>query len=99
MIASEEPTVAVPTGEQSEGALNRRPSMFTTRRWITSVCGYSSLSTRFLSRTSAASASAWGSIQVVTKDARLSFGLPSSASSSRTSWSAASAGIEPPGMR
>jgi hypothetical protein len=99
MIASDEPTVAVPTGVHSAGALSMCPSMLTTRSWIASVCGYSSWSMRFLFRVSRASRSACGSIQVVTKEARLSAGLPSRLSSSRTSCRAASAGIPVRGMR
>jgi len=86
MIASDEPTVAVPTGVQSAGALSSEASIALTRRWMASVRGYSSLSTRFLLSVSLASCSASGSIHVVTKLARFWRGLPSSASSSLTIW-------------
>ncbi len=86
MIASEEPIVAVPAGSPSAGALKRLPSMLTTRRWISSVCGYSSWSTKLRFSVSVASCWASGSIQVVTKEARLSAGLPSRLSSSWISW-------------
>ncbi len=99
MIASGEPTVAVPTGVHSPGPLSMCPSMLTTRSWISAVCGYSSWSMQFLFLVSRESASASGSIQVVTKEARLSAGLPSRLSSSRTSWSAAAAGMPRAGMR
>ena len=56
--------------------------MLTQRRSISAVCGYSSLSIMFLSKLSAISFSASGSIQVVTNVARLSRELPSSSSSS-----------------
>ena len=56
--------------------------MFTQRISSSAVCGYSSLSIMFLSRHSAISAFAWGSIHVVTNVARLSRALPSSISSS-----------------
>ena len=56
--------------------------MFTQRRSISAVCGYSSLSIMFLSNASAISRSASGSIQVVTKVAMFSRELPSSSSSS-----------------
>jgi hypothetical protein len=42
MIASEEPIVAVPVDCAPAGAWNSRPIIDTTRRWITSVWGYSS---------------------------------------------------------
>ena len=86
MIASEEPIVAVPVDPEPTGAWNRRPIIETTRRWTTSVWGYSSWSIRFLASVSAASRSACGSIQLVTNEARLSAGLPSRLSSSWTSW-------------
>ena len=60
--------------------------MLTTRWWISSVCGYSSWSTKLRLSVSVASAWASGSIQVVTKEARLSAGLPSRLSSSWISW-------------
>ena len=55
MIASEEPIVAVPVDSEPAGAWNSRPIIETTRRWITSVCGYSSSSIRFLASVSPAS--------------------------------------------
>ncbi len=86
MIASEEPIVAVPAAAPPSGALKRPPIMLTTRWWITSVCGYSSWSTKLRLSVSVASCWASGSIQVVTKEARLSVGLPSRLSSSWISW-------------
>lgn len=53
----------------------------------------------FLSRHSAISTPAWGSIQVVTKVARLSRELPSSISSSWTSPYAVWGGSGPSGIR
>ena len=67
--------------------------MFTQRRSSSAVCGYSSLSIMFLLKQAAISSSACGSIQVVTNVARLSRALPSSISSSLTSWSAMSGAI------
>ncbi len=56
--------------------------MFTQRRSISAVCGYSSLSIMFLSNASAISRSASGSIHVVTNVAKFSRELPSSSNSS-----------------
>ena len=64
------------------GAWNRSATMFTQRRSIAAVCGYSSLSIMFLSNVSAISGPASGSIQVVTNVARFSRELPSSSNSS-----------------
>ena len=55
--------------------------MFTQRRSISAVCGYSSLSIMFLSAVRPISAAARGGIQVVTNVARFSRALPSSSSS------------------
>ncbi len=60
--------------------------MFTQRRSNSAVCGYSSLSIKFLSAHSVNSSMAWRSIQVVTNVARLSRALPSSINSSCTTW-------------
>lgn len=56
--------------------------MFTQRRSISAVCGYSSLSIMFSSKVSAINRSASGSIQVVTKVAMFSRELPSRSNSS-----------------
>lgn len=85
MQASLEPVVEQPTAVAGSGAFHRSASMATQRRSSSAVRGYSSLSIMFLSRHSAISTAAWGSIQVVTKVARLSRELPSSISSSWTS--------------
>ena len=82
MTASLEPIVEAPTASPSSGALNRCATMFTQRRSISAVCGYSSLSIMFLSNASAMSLSASGSIHVVTNVARFRRELPSSRSSS-----------------
>ena len=82
MTASLDPIVEAPTASPCSGALNRWATMLTQRRSISAVCGYSSLSIMFLSKASAMSLSASGSIQVVTNVARLSRELPSSNSSS-----------------
>ena len=60
--------------------------MLTQRISSSAVCGYSSLSIMFLSKHSAISRSACGSIQVVTKVARFRRALPSSISSSWMIW-------------
>ena len=82
MQASLEPVVEQPTASSAAGACQRRASMLTQRSSSSAVCGYSSLSIMFLSKVSAMSRSACGSIQVVTKVARFSRALPSSMSSS-----------------
>ena len=86
MAASLEPVVEQPVALSGSGELNRRLSMLTQRISIAAVCGYSSLSIMFLSNVSAMSLSAFGSMYVVTKVARLSRALPSSISSSWTIW-------------
>ena len=60
--------------------------MCTQRSSSAAVCGYSSLSIMFLSKHSAMSRSACGSIHVLTNVARLSRALPSSMSSSWMIW-------------
>ena len=84
ITASLEPIVEAPTesASGSSGAWNRCATMFTQRRSISAVCGYSSLSIMFLSNASAIRRSASGSIHVVTNVARLSRELPSRSSSS-----------------
>ena len=82
MTASLEPIVDAPMVSPSSGAWNRWATMFTQRRSISAVCGYSSLSIMFLSNASAIRRSASGSIQVVTNVARFSREFPSSSSSS-----------------
>src|SRR5215210_885481 len=71
--------------------------MLTQRISSSAVCGYSSLSIMFLSRHSAISASACGSIHVVTKVATFRRALPSSISSSWMIWYATSGGSSPAG--
>ena len=83
----------------SSGAWNRCATMFTHRRSISAVCGYSSLSIMFLSNASAIRRSASGSIHVVTNVARFRRELPSSRSSSWISRYAASAGAPSSGIR
>ena len=82
MTASLEPIVDTPTAPPSSGALNRSATMFTQRRSISAVCGYSSLSIMFLSNVSAIRRSASGSIHVDTNVAMFNRELPSSISSS-----------------
>ncbi len=86
MQASLEPVVEQPVAPPSSGRAQSSASMFTQRRSSSAVCGYSSLSIMFLSRHSSISTRAWGSIHVVTNVARFSRALPSSSSSSWTSW-------------
>ena len=81
----EQPSAAVAC-EPFPGAFHSAASMFTQRTSSSAVCGYSSLSIMFLSRHSAISRSASGSIHVVTKVARLSRAFPSSMRWSWTIW-------------
>ena len=60
--------------------------MFTQRASISAVCGYSSLSIMFLSKHSAISLCACGSIHVVTNVATFRRAFPSSISSSWMIW-------------
>jgi hypothetical protein len=82
IAASLDPVVEQPVTCSASGAFQRRLRVWTQRISRSAVCGYSSLSIMFLSRHSAISLSACGSIQVVTKVARFIRALPSSISSS-----------------
>ena len=75
-----------PVASSWSGECHSWLSMLTQRSSSSAVCGYSSLSIMFLSKVSAISRDAWGSIQVLTNVARLSRALPSSISSSCTIW-------------
>jgi hypothetical protein len=99
MHASLDPVVEHPTADAAAcpsvpaatvGACQRSARMLTQRRSSSAVWGYSSLSIMFLSKHSAISCCACGSIHVVTNVARLSRALPSRISSSRTACSAVS---------
>src|SRR5215216_4914826 len=99
MAASLEPVVEHPVAESVWGEFQRRLSMLTQRISSSAVCGYSSLSIMFLSKHSAISFSACGSIHVVTNVARFKWAFPSSMSSSWTISYAISAAIGPSGKR
>lgn len=99
MHASLDPVVEHPTAVAGSGAFHRSASIATQRRSSSAVRGYSSLSIMFLSRHSAISNPASGSIHVVTKVARFSRALPSSISSSRTSWWAVAGAMGGSGSR
>lgn len=99
MQASLEPVVEQPTVVAGSGAFHRSASIATQRRSSSAVRGYSSLSIMFLSRHSPISTPASGSIQVVTKVARLSREFPSSISSSWTRPYAVEGGSGPSGSR
>ena len=86
MAASLEPVVEQPVAWSASGAFHSRASIETQRISSSAVCGYSSLSIMFLSKHSDMSACACGSIQVVTKVARLRRALPSIISSSWMIW-------------
>src|SRR5215211_7199718 len=99
MAASLEPVVEQPVASSVLGEFQRRLSMLTQRISSSAVCGYSSLSIMFLSRHSAISFSACGSIHVVTNVARFRRALPSSMSSSWMISYAMSAAIGRSGIR
>jgi hypothetical protein len=99
MHASLDPAVEQPGAVCGSGACHRSASMRVQRRSSSAVRGYSSLSIMFLSAHSAMSAAACGSIHVVTNVARFRRALPSSMSSSWTSWWASSGGSSWSGRR
>jgi hypothetical protein len=82
IAASLDPVVEHPVASPTSGACQRLLRMLTQRLSISAVCGYSSLSIMFLSKHSAISFSACGSIHVVTNVATFKRALPSSISSS-----------------
>jgi hypothetical protein len=84
ITASLEPTVDAPT--PCSGALKSREMMLMHRCSISAVCGYSSLSIKFLEKHSANNFSACGFIQVVRKVAKFSRAMPSRSSSSCNEW-------------
>ena len=88
MQASEEPMAEVPTVLAASGAFHRSAIMCTHRRSISAVCGYSSLSIMFLLIDSAIRPRTSGSSHVWQNVARFCRALPSSISSSATSWNA-----------
>ena len=88
MQASEEPTAEVPTVLAASGAFHRSAIMCTHRRSISAVCGYSSRSIMFLLIDSAIRPRTSGSSHVWQNVARFCRALPSSISSSDTSWNA-----------
>ena len=97
IAASLEPVVEQPVASSAAGAFQRLARMLTQRISISAVCGYSSLSIMFLSKHSAMSFSACGSIHVDTNVATFRRALPSSMSSSWMIWYATSGGISPSG--
>src|SRR5690242_5399254 len=88
MHASDEPMAEAPTVLAASGAFHRSAIMCTHRRSISAVCGYSSLSIMFLLIASAIRARTSGSSHVWQNVARFCRALPSSISSSDTSWNA-----------
>ena len=88
MQASEEPMAEVPTVLAASGAFHRSAIMCTQRRSISALCGYSSRSIMFLLIDSAIRARTSGSSHVWQNVARFCRALPSSISSSDTSWNA-----------
>ena len=92
IAASLEPVVEHPVTTFGSAACQRLLRMLTHRISRSAVCGYSSLSIMFLSKHSAISCVASGSIHVLTNVARLRRALPSSISSSCTIWYATSGG-------
>src|SRR5215469_6070643 len=86
IAASLEPVVEQPRGLAPAGAFHSSLSMCTHLDSISDVCGYSSRSIRFLSMHSAISLCTCGSDHVWQNVARFCRELPSSSSSSCTSW-------------
>ena len=95
MIASEEPWVRHPV--VSPGAWKRSASIRTQRCSISAEIGYSAWSMKLVCRFSVMSRCASGSIQVVTKVARLRCGSPSMARSSSTRRIASTGRMPPSG--
>src|SRR5690242_5016181 len=88
MHASDDPIAEAPTVLAASGAFHRSAIMCTHRRSISAVCGYSSLSIMFLLIDSAIRARTSGSSHVWQNVARFWRALPSSISSSDTTWKA-----------
>ena len=93
MHASDEPMADAPIVLAASGAFHRSASMCTHRRSISAVCGYSSLSIMFLSMHRSMSACTCGSSHVWQNVARFWRELPSSISSSCTTWKASSGAV------
>ena len=99
MQASDEPMAEVPTVLAAAGAFHRSAIMCTHRRSISAVCGYSSLSIMFLLIDSAISSMTSGSSHVWQNVARFCRALPSSSSSSATTWRASRGSVPSRGNR
>src|ERR1700691_1215395 len=96
MQASEDPMAEQPTGSSVVGAFHRLDRMETQRRSISAVCGYSSLSMRFLSIHRSINLWTSGSSHVWQKVAKFWRALPSRRSSSEMAWNASGGGISSP---
>ncbi len=90
MHASDDPMAEHPTAPPSSGAFHRSASIWTHRRSISAVCGYSSLSIMFLLIDRSISWWTSSSSHVWQKVARFWRALPSSRSSSEMAWKASS---------
>ena len=99
MQASEEPMAEQPTAPPSSGAFHRLASIWTHRRSISAVWGYSSLSIMFLLIDRSMSWWTSSSSQVWQNVARFWRALPSRRSSSEIAWKASSRRISPLGKR
>ncbi len=99
MHASDEPMAEHPTAPPSSGAFHRSASIWTHRRSISAVCGYSSLSIMFLLMDRSISRCTSSSSHVWQKVARFCRALPSSRSSSEIAWKASSLRISSFGKR
>ncbi len=99
MHASEEPMAEHPTASASSGACHRSASSWTQRRSISAVCGYSSLSIRFLLMQISISLWISSSSHVWQKVAMFWRSFPSSSSSSEMHWNASSGRISSAGNR
>ena len=99
MQASEEPMAEVPTVLAASGAFHRSAIMCTHRRSISALCGYSSRSIMFLLIDRAIRPRTSGSSHVWQNVARFCRALPSSITSSATSWNASRGSVPSGGNR
>src|SRR4249919_364543 len=99
MHASDEPMAEAPMVLAASGAFHRSAIMCTHRRSISADCGYSSLSIMFLLTDSAIKARTSGSTHVWQNVARFWRALPSSISSSATTWNTSLDAVSPWGNR
>ena len=93
MQASDDPIAEHPMASPPSGAFHRSARIWTQRRSISAVWGYSSLSMRFLSMHRSINLWISGSSQVWQNVARFWRALPSRSSSSAIAWNASAGSI------